>query len=66
MVTPIDVVAHEEVVGVRALAPDLEELVEVVELAVDVPADGHRGRDEAHVRLGHEHFLGLEAESEKQ
>ena len=31
-------VPHEEVVGLRAVAPNLEQLHEVVELAVDVAA----------------------------
>lgn len=35
----VDKVAHEEVVGVRHVAADLEELLQVVELAVDVATD---------------------------
>ena len=42
VVAAIDVVAHEEVVGVRGLSANLEKLTQVVELAVDVAADGHR------------------------
>ena len=50
-VAAVDVVAHEEVVGVWIGAADFEELHQVVELAVDVAADGHRALDRLHVRL---------------
>lgn len=49
VVSTIDVVAHEEVVGLRWLATDLEELAEIVELAVDVTTNGHRGRNCLHI-----------------
>lgn len=42
VVPPVDVVAQEEVARLGRLAPDLEELEKVVELAVDVAADGYR------------------------
>ena len=42
VVAAIDVVAHEEVVGVRGLSANLEQLAQVVELAMDVTADRHR------------------------
>jgi len=38
-VASVDVVAQEEVAGGRGAAPDVEELEEVVVLAVDVSAD---------------------------
>ena len=41
VVAAIDVVAHEEVVGVRGLTANLEQLAQVVELAMDVAADRH-------------------------
>ena len=44
-VAPVNVVAHEEVVGVRVGTADLEELHQVVELAVDVTADGDGALD---------------------
>ena len=41
VVTTIDVVTHEEVVGVGRLATNLEQLAQIVELTVDITADGH-------------------------
>ena len=41
----VDIVAHEQVVGVGWLATDLEQLHQVVELAVNVTAHGHRAFD---------------------
>ena len=41
VVTSVDVVAHEQIVGIRDLASKSEELLEVVELTMDVTADGH-------------------------
>jgi hypothetical protein len=37
--TSINIVAHEEVVGLGDLASDFEEFHEIMELAVDVSAD---------------------------
>lgn len=51
VVTAVHVVAHEEVVCVRALAADTKQLHQVVELAVDVAAHCHRALDDLHVRL---------------
>jgi len=50
---------HENVVGVGALAALVEELEEVVELAVDVATDSDRGRDRLHIGLLNEDFLDL-------
>ena len=60
--TAIDVVAHEEVVGLRRVATNKEQFTEVVELAVDIADDRHWGRDHLHGRLFSENFLGLLAE----
>jgi len=38
MVAAINIVAHEEVVCIRCLAADLEQLHEVVKLSVDISA----------------------------
>jgi hypothetical protein len=38
-VTPVDKIAHKQIVGVRALASNLEELHEILELTVDVTAN---------------------------
>ena len=42
VVAAIDVVTHEEIVGVRGLSANLEQLAQVVELAMNVTADRHR------------------------
>jgi len=47
----VDEVAQEEVVGLWHVAADAEQLLEVVELAVDVAADGDRRVDCLHVGL---------------
>ena len=51
VVAAIDVVAHEEVVGVRARAADAEDLHQVVELSVNVAADDDRRAYRLHVGL---------------
>jgi hypothetical protein len=56
------VVAHEEIVGVGGVAADAEELDEVVELAVDVAADGDGAPHRLHVPFLHEDGFGLLAE----
>jgi hypothetical protein len=42
VVTSIDVIAHEEVVGVGCLASYFEEFHEIMELAMDVSANDDR------------------------
>ena len=49
VVATIDVVTHEQVVGVGRLSTNLEQLTQVVELAVDVTTDSHRGAHFLHV-----------------
>lgn len=49
VVAAIDVVTHEEVVGVGGLATNLEQLTQVVELTVDVTANRHGGAHFLHV-----------------
>ena len=41
MIATVDVVAHEEIVGVWRLSSNLEELQQVMKLAMHVAADGH-------------------------
>ena len=41
VVSFVDVVSHEEVVGLWWLSSNLEELTEIVELSMDVSADGN-------------------------
>ena len=59
VVASVDVVTHEQVVGVRGLSSNLEELAQIVELTMDVTADGHWGTDLLHVRLVNQDFLCL-------
>ena len=61
VVATIDVVTHEEVVSVRGLSSDLEQLAQVVELSVDVTADGHWGAHLLHVRLVYQNFFRLQS-----
>ena len=42
VIATVDVVAHEEVIGVGARAANAEDFHEVVKLGVDVAADDHR------------------------
>ena len=58
-VAAVHVVAHEEVVGVRVGPADLEELHQVVELAVDVAADGDGAFDRLDVGLFLQHLARL-------
>ena len=55
VVTSINVIAHEQVVGVRCVATNSKELDQVMELAVDVAADGDRAGNWLYVGfLGHD------------
>jgi formyltetrahydrofolate synthetase len=49
--TSIDIVAHEEVVGLGHLATDFKELHEVVELTVDVSANDDGGSNGDNIGL---------------
>ena len=49
VVSSVDVVTHEEVVGIGRVSTNLEELTQVVELTVDVAADGHGRANLAHI-----------------
>lgn len=42
VVASVDVVTHEQVVGVWGLAAEAEQLLQVMELTVDVAANRHR------------------------
>jgi len=59
VVATIDIVAHEQVVGVGRLSADLEQLHEVVELAVDVAANCHRTLHFLNVRLLRQNLASL-------
>ena len=57
----VDEVAHEEVVGIRHVATDSEELHQVVELAVDVAAYCDGGVDCHHVAFFYQELACLVA-----
>lgn len=52
VVPAVDVVSHEEVVGVGAGTADSEELLEVVILTVDIAADCYGALDLRGLRVG--------------
>lgn len=56
------IIAHEEVIGVRRLATDPEQLDKVVELPMDVPANRDGALHRLHVPLLHEDGPRLLAE----
>ena len=62
VVAPVDVVAHEEVVRVRRLAADLEQLHQVVKLTVDIATNRHRTLDLLHIGLLGQNLFGLKME----
>lgn len=61
-VATIDVVSHEEVVGVWVGSTDLEQLHQVVELAVDITTDGDGTFHGLHVGFVLEHLTRLFAQ----
>ena len=50
VVATVNVVPHEQVVGVGRLAADLEELHKVVELTVHIAANGYRAFDRLNIK----------------
>ena len=59
VVATIDVVTHEEVVGVGRLTSNLEKLAQIVELTMDVTADRHWCTHLLHVGLIDQNFFRL-------
>ena len=59
VVPSVNVIAHEEVVCVGGLSTNLEQLAQVVELAVDITANGNWGTHLLHVRFIYKNFLCL-------
>ena len=59
IITTVDVIAHEEIVGVGRLTTNLEEFAKIVELTVDVTANSHGRAYLLHVRLVDQNFLSL-------
>jgi len=59
VVASVNVISHEEVVGVGGLTTDFEQLAQVVELTVDVTANGDGGAHLLHVGLVDKDFFCL-------
>ena len=59
VVATINIIAHEQVVGVGRVATNLEEFSQVVELTVDVTTDSHGGAHLLHVRLVDQDLFSL-------
>ena len=53
---------HEDVIRVRQLTSRFEELHHIIELAVDITADGDGARDGLYVRLFQQELLDLSTE----
>jgi len=62
VVTAIDIVTHEVVVRIRGLPANLEKLTQIVELSVDVTANGDWRFHLLDIRLIDEDLLGLVTE----
>lgn len=60
VVAAIDVVTHEEVVGVGRVAADTEKLHEIVELTVDITTDGDGAAHRLDVGLFHQDLARLQ------
>jgi hypothetical protein len=58
-VSPVNIVAHEEVVGVGHVPTNAEELKEVVELAVHIATDGDRAVDLPNIALAGQNLFGF-------
>lgn len=65
VVSPIDVVAHEEVVRVGTRTADAEQFRQVVELPVNVTADCYWGLDGLYIGLLLQNFLRLHFDLER-
>ena len=59
VIAAIDVVTHEKVVCARWLASNFEKLPQIVELAVDITANGHRRFNNGNIGLLNQNLFGL-------
>jgi hypothetical protein len=57
--TSINIVPHEEIVGVGDIASNLKQLHQIVELPMDVPADNNGRSHLYNIELLIENFFGL-------
>ena len=51
VISAIDIISHEQIVGVRGLAADSEQFAQVVELSMDIATNGDGCAYLLHVRL---------------
>jgi hypothetical protein len=58
VIASIDVIAHEQVIGIRSRSTDAKEFHEIVPLSVNVAADGNGGGDGLDVGFLQEPFAG--------
>ena len=58
VVTAIDVISHEQVVGIRDLSANLEQFLKIVELSMDITANRHRGLYLPDILLSSEKIFG--------
>ena len=59
VISSIDIVAHEEIIGFRTISTNTKELGKIVELTMNITANGDRSSDWLHVRLLLKNFPGL-------
>ena len=57
VIPTVDIITHEQVVGVRWLASNFEEFSKIVELSMDVTTNCHRRRDAQNVFFFLKDFL---------
>lgn len=65
VVASVDEVTHEDVAGVGDLATFVKQFEQVMELAMDVATNGHRGTHRLHIALFDQDFLYFLAEDAK-
>lgn len=56
--TPVNIITHEDIVGIRGKATDFKQFEQVIELAMDVAADGDWAADSDHIQLCFHDLLG--------
>jgi len=59
VISPVHIVPHEQVVGLRGLASDPKKLEQIGVLSVNVSANGHRTSNRLHIFLVRQYFFGL-------
>lgn len=60
---PTHVIAHKEIISIRSVAADAKQLDEIVELTMDIAADGYRAFHRLNIPLLHQDRTCLLAQS---